>query len=400
LRKSDGSLWYTILGGMFGLVVAMGIGRFAFTPMIPPMQRAFGIGDDTAGFLASINYLGYLLGAVACQYGTLARKRTLAFRLSMVLSVLTTGAMGLTTSVPAWSCLRLLAGIASAGIFVSGSSIVLETLVRRDQAHLSGYIYSGVGIGIGISGLAVPILDSAVGVQDTWVVLAVLGLPLALVSWRGVVDCGSVLGVPASRFTSIRSSRRSILPWLTAAYFCEGLGYIVSGTFLVSIVQQSTSSLSSGNGAWVLVGLTAAVSTVIWSYVSKRTSYIGALISAHLVQALGIALPAVSQSTGIAYLGAFLFGGTFVGIAVLSLGLGKLHEPYKNSRIVGTLTIVYGIGQIIGPWLAGVVAARMSSFALPLACASLIVAFGALLLAVGWWHCSRASASSSPCRLS
>lgn len=396
LQNSDRSLWYTIFGGMFGLVVAMGIGRFAFTPMIPIMQREYVFGDDTAGLLASLNYLGYLAGAVACQYRPLATRRTLTFRWCLILSILSTGAMGLTASVPAWSCLRLTAGVASAGMFVSGSSIVLEALVRRDQAHLSGYIYSGVGVGISISGLAVPILDSAVSAEGTWIGLAVLGLPLALVSWRGVVDHGSKVDLSAARFPTIRTGRRSILPWLTAAYFCEGLGYIVSGTFLVSIVQQSTSSLSSGNNAWILVGLTAAVSSILWSYVAKRTSYIGALISAHLVQALGIALPAVSQSTAIAYLGAFMFGGTFVGIAVLSLAMGKLHEPHQNSRIIGTLTIVYGLGQIIGPWLAGVVASRMNSFALPLVCASLIVALGAVLLAVGWWDCNRASPTRSP----
>jgi MFS family permease len=366
----------------------MGVGRFAYTPLLPLMQRDFGFGDDTAGLLASVHYAGYLMGALLVRYAPTGRVRTLAFRLSLLVSIATTAGMGLTSSLDAWWVIRFVSGLASAGVFVLSSAIIMDALAKLGKLHFSGYVYSGVGAGIAMTGLVVPALDMSLGVNGAWLGLAALCIPLAVWSWRWVMDqeplhANQVLPSPLND-----SQKSPYLIWLTIAYFCEGLGFIVSGTFLVSIIQNLSGSLPSANRTWILVGIAAAPSGIIWSYLAKRIGLVKALIAGHLLQALGIVLPVISYNIFIAYLSALLFGGTFIGIAVISLSLAKTLAPMQSGRIIGLLTAVYGTGQIIGPTIAGFLAEKTNSFSLPLTAASIVVAIGAVFLTIGSRLCT------------
>jgi len=202
------------------------------------------------------------------------------------------------------------------------------------------------------------------------------------------MDEGSREGHQAPNVAPVKPRSKPFLAWLTVAYFCEGFGFIVSGTFLVSIISSFTGSLSSANHTWIIVGIAAAPSGIAWSYLGARIGLIRALIAAHLLQSLGIVLPAVCYTSFAAHLGAVLFGGTFIGIAILSLSLGKALAPQHSGRIIGLLTAVYGAGQILGPALGGLLATMTGSFVLPLVGASLVVGIGAALLAIGSWFCN------------
>ncbi|MDP9440045.1 MAG: YbfB/YjiJ family MFS transporter, partial [Actinomycetota bacterium] len=144
-----------LAAGMLALVVAMGVGRFAYTPILPGMQEALDLGDRQTGALASSNYLGYLVGAVLTAVFPLGSWRDAALRACLVAVVATTGLMALTTGFAAWAALRFLAGVASAGVFVLASGVVLGVLRERGRSDLSGWLYSGVGIGIAAAGLTV-----------------------------------------------------------------------------------------------------------------------------------------------------------------------------------------------------------------------------------------------------
>ena len=386
--KSKSPLVLVVVGTMFCLAIAMGVGRFAYTPLLPIMQREFKFGDNTAGLLASVHYAGYLLGAFVLRYAAPGRDRTLIFRLSLAASISTTAGMGLTSSMTLWSALRFASGLASAGVFVLSSAIVLDALARWGKLHLSGYVYSGVGAGIVMTGLAVPPFNRAFGVYGAWLGLAALCLPLGWATWRWVVDQETPRNDRGSLPRTGKDQKQPYLVWLTVAYFCEGLGFIVSGTFLVSIIQNLSGSLSSANHTWILVGLAAAPSGIAWSYLAARIGFVKAIIGGHLLQSFGIVLPVLSHSLASAYLGAVLFGGTFIGIAVVSLSLGKVLSPQHSGRIIGLLTAVYGTGQILGPALGGLLAEKTDSFFLPLVAASMVVAIGAVLLAVGSLVCA------------
>ena len=149
------AVWPTVAAGLLALAVAMGIGRFAFTPILPAMRDAFALPPAVLGALASTNYLGYLLGALAGATPVLGRWSDTILRGCLLAVVVTTALMAATSAVPVWLALRFLAGLASAGVFVYGSAVILGWLARRGRLDLTGWFYSGVGVGIAGSGLVV-----------------------------------------------------------------------------------------------------------------------------------------------------------------------------------------------------------------------------------------------------
>ena len=132
---------------------------------------------------------------------------------------------------------------------------------------------------------------------------------------------------------------------LLLSYSLEGIGYIVAGTFLVAAIKETSSSWL-GNGAWLFVGVAAAPSAALWAWLGARWSHPTLLVVALVVQAIGIALPAVAGGGGAALVGAVLFGGTFIGVSTMALAAGRrLQFP----GAVALLTAGYSVGQIVGP---------------------------------------------------
>ncbi|MBB5022532.1 YbfB/YjiJ family MFS transporter [Desulfurispira natronophila] len=373
------ALW-VILGGIASLAIAIGVGRFAFTPILPIMQQATGFGTDFAGLLASANYAGYLIGAIAFGYVPPAR-RLVSFRISLLLCVLLTGWMGLSDSQATWFVLRGLTGIASAGVFVLGSVLVLDRLNTMGYTNAGGQIFGGVGVGIVLTGIAVPGLDMFFGWQGTWIGTAFLSLFLLLLAWLYVqaqpVTAYASDSKAASATTKPTAGGAPMMR-LWAAYFCVGFGYIISATFLVAILQQKTGSAFVSQSAWVLVGGAVAVSTLFWPRFSSRFGLVKSLIVAHSIQAVGIILPVFFDYSWAAYMGAICFGGTFMGIVGMSLIYGRTLA--QGGQVVGWLTGLFSLGQIIAPVIAGFMAVSRESFDAPLVMAALVVAAGAVLL--------------------
>lgn len=379
LTSSYNSALWVILGGIASLSLAIGVGRFAFTPILPIMQEAVGFGTDFAGMLASANYAGYLVGAIAFGYVSPAR-RLLCFRISLLLCVLLTGLMGVSDTHGIWFVLRAITGLASAGVFVLGSVLVLDRLNTMGYTNAGGQIFGGVGVGIVLTGLAVPALDLLLGWQGAWIGTAFLSLVPLLLAWV-FVQPQALSAVPVTKTLS-RSYRLTAggasMMRLWAAYFCEGFGYIISATFLVAILQQKTGSAFVSQSAWVLVGTAAAVSTLFWPRFGARFGFVKTLIVAHGVQAVGIILPVFFSHAWAAYVGALCFGGTFMGIVGMSLIYGRTLA--SGGQVVGWLTGLFSLGQIIAPVIAGFMAASRGNFDGPLIMAALVVAAGTILL--------------------
>lgn len=382
-----GALLRPLAAGILALVVAMGIGRFAYTPILPAMQGAFGLGDQATGALASSNHLGYLAGAVSVAVVAPAGARQgAALRASLAAVAVATGSMALTTSFAAWAALRFLAGVASAAAFVLASGLVLGALAGPGRSDLSGWLYGGVGAGIAVSGLVVFASNALPGgTLDDWRAgwagcAAVAALLVALCwVWLPESDGGAAAG--PSRVPSTGGNRvRPVIALLCAAYFLEGLGYIVSGTFLVRIVEGTPGLAGLGTGAWVLVGLAAAPSTVLWARAASRAGHAAALVAAYAAQAVGIVLPALSGSAWAAAGSALLFGGTFMGITALTLTFAGRQAPRRAARTVGTLTAAFGLGQVVGPLLAAALAGGPAGFGPSLVAASAAVLLGGLLV--------------------
>jgi MFS family permease len=265
-------------------------------------------------------------------------------RASMVTLVVTLLAMPLADSAVRWVIVRLLAGFASALVFVGAVNLMMERL-RHHSPHLAGWGFSGIGIGIAASGLLVFTLPDW---RSAWWAVGLLAAMLSAGAWatRHDHDDPRVAAPHPQPSRQNPSLRRFVL--LLTCYTLEGIGYIIAGTFLVAAIQQGTPGWL-GNGAWIVVGVAAAPSAVLWAWLSGHFSHPPLLAGALLLQAVGIALPAVAGGAAAALAGAILFGVTFVGVSTVALAAGAhLGVP----RAVALLTAGYSVGQIAGPLAA------------------------------------------------
>lgn len=368
-----------LVGGIFGMMVAMGIGRFAYTPILPLMQRELGLTNAVAGGLASVNYLGYLAGALLCSFFPLLLRSSAINIAAVLASILTTLLMGATIQPELWGVLRGISGLASALLFVVISIKVAEELTRRGYGHWIGALYGGIGLGIALSGSAVPFFETLGGWCASWFgmggmagVLTLSGVLLAR-KRRAALQISAGSGTPLPAASGYRL--------LAAAYFCEGLGYIVSATFIVAMIARTPGLESFAPYSWVAVGLAAAPSTIFWQQVGRRIGVRPALICAFAVQAAGIMVSIGAASILTACLAAVSFGGTFLGIVTLTMTEGNRRAGHDGRRTAAVLTVCFSLGQVIGPPLAGRMADLHGGFALPLILAALVVITGGLLVA-------------------
>jgi MFS family permease len=357
----------------------MGVGRFVYTPILPLMHSRAGLSTGAGANLATANYSGYLVGALAGILApALIRSRTV-LRASLILLTGTLAAMPLTHSTTVWSLLRLLAGVASALVFVVAAGSLLHHL-RDHPPHLAGWAFGGVGGGIALSGLLVLVLRSAADWRTAWWAAAVLASLLAAASWNLRPQEAPVAATDRSGATP-RTHR-----WfgaLLVSYTLEGVGYIVAGTFLVAAIGQESPGWV-GSGAWVLVGLAAVPSSALWARLGRRWSRPGLLLTALVIQAAGIALPALVGGTAAALGSAVLFGATFIGISSLALATGA-HLRFPRS--VALLTAGYSVGQILGPLVVAPLLHHGDHGALlPAALVVLAAAAAAAVLRIGFPH--------------
>jgi MFS family permease len=320
--------WRLAGQGAAALAGGMGIGRFAYTPILPMMHTQAGLSPRLGAALATANYTGYLAGAVAAIVAPRLTHSRWTLRLSLLILAATLGLMPLSQSGPLWLSLRLVAGIASALVFVIAVSAVLTRL----HSHHVGWSFGGIGAGIAVSGAV--LTDNW---QRAWWITAALTLACTVPAWHLPTAAPAEALKPAgpSRFGALLTS-----------YSLEGVGYIIAGTFLVAAINE-TASARVGSGAWVVVGLAALPSSALWAWLGRRWSRPALLLTALLLQSAGIALPALFAGPIAAVLSAALFGVTFLGVASITLAIGA------HPRAVAILTTGYSLGQIVGPLAVG-----------------------------------------------
>ncbi|TKI49168.1 YbfB/YjiJ family MFS transporter [Lysinibacillus sphaericus] len=361
----------------------MGIGRFAYTPILPLMQSDLSFSNAVGGYLATSNYAGYLLGAFLVGVIPVKQHRTFILRLSLVISILTTASMGLFQSYFIWYGLRFISGISSAIVFVMASGIVLDKLAIRNKLNWSGIFYGGVGLGIFLSSLLIPILNRLYSWEGVWLGLSGVSMLLVLIVWISMKDEPLSFEKTSKQESALCVPPLKWIPWLIVAYGLEGLGYIVTGTFIVSIAKEIPSFHGDATVVWMVVGLAAIPSCIIWSELAKKIGFVKSLVLAMTLQAFGIALPALWVSQIGVVLSALLFGATFMGITTLATTLARQMSPFNSSRIIGILTSIYAGGQMIGPSIAGIISTATQNYDAVLLGAASVVLVGAGLLLTG-----------------
>ena len=372
-----------LIGGIFSLMIAMGIGRFAYTPILPLMQNALSFTDAVAGYLASSNYAGYFVGAILAGVLPLKKHKTFYLRGSLVVSIITTCMMGLSHSYILMLIVRFISGVASAFIFVLASSIVLDKLAVTGKTNWSGFFYSGVGFGIFFSTLCIPSFNNLFMWEGVWVGLAIVSVILTIFVWLWLKDSPNSNVKKDEQMVITQAPPLKWLPWLIIAYGLEGLGYIVTGTFIVSIAEKTSTFSINPTIVWLVVGLGAIPSCIIWSTLAKKWGFVKSLVFSMILQSIGIALPVFWLTQSSLIISALLFGATFMGITTLATTLARQMSPSNSSRIIGYLTAIYAAGQMIGPTIAGILSYYTQSFNSTLMGAASVVFIGAVLLVSG-----------------
>jgi len=362
--------------GSIALAAALGIGRFVYTPILPPMVEALGFTKSTAGLIASANFLGYLIGALLVAAPILGGTRRVWLLGALAMSAITTGAMGLTNNVAVFVVLRFVGGAASAFVLVLSSTLVLERLAQAGRAGLSALCFAGVGIGIAVSAVLVAaMLRAGQSWQALW--LASGALSLAAATTVGVLLRTD--STPARRNgQEIRSASPNLLR-LIAAYGLFGFGYVITATFLVAIVRAAPTVRSLEPVIWCVFGLAAAPSVALWTRIATSVGASRAFALACLVEALGVAASVVWQTEPGIFLASVLVGGTFMGLTALGLIRARTLAAGEPRRVLAYMTGAFGTGQIIGPAFAGVLSDWLGNFTVPSIAAVIALIVAALL---------------------
>ncbi|MGI9379888.1 MAG: YbfB/YjiJ family MFS transporter, partial [Methyloligellaceae bacterium] len=323
---------------------------------------------------ASANFLGYLIGALlTALFPTRMSKRSWLI-LSLFLSALTTASMGLTTSLLLFIVIRFVGGLASAVMLVFGSALVLDRLAAAGRPGFSALHFGGVGLGITLSAVIVAsYAATGSGWENLWLASGIISLVLLL----GVM--GMIPASPEKPFESKdleTGGLNSLLLRLIVAYGLFGFGYVITATFISTIVRDSPALQPVEPVVWTAVGLAAIPSVYFWSRVGQKLGNDRSFALACLVEAIGVTLTVTSENTLLLVTGAVFLGGTFMGITALGLIEARRLSRGDPRKVLGWMTLAFGTGQMIGPLFAGFLFQLTQSLFLPS-----LVATGCLVIA-------------------
>jgi MFS family permease len=384
-RSSSGAslpTWAIGVAGATALSVAMGIGRFAFTPLLPLMQREALLSADAGAWLATANYLGYLLGALtAARVRTSPRALVLGALFGTALLTATTGAV---TGLWAWCLLRLLAGAFSAWALVGISGWALPLLAQRGRADAGGWVFAGVGCGIALAGGWVWLFATH-ATAWLWAALGALALVLsALVAvlWRHGDVGGIQPQVHAGAVPGAAQVPRGSRP-LVLCYSVLGFGYILPATYLPALARALIDDPQRFGLVWPVFGLAAAASTVLAGRALRRWHRLRIWSASYVLMAIGCALPLLTHNGLGLTLAALLVGGTFMVATMAGLQHARGLAPNNPTPLLGRMAAAFASGQLAGP-LVALALGRMevpgwSGIEMTLALAT------GCLLAGAWW---------------
>ena len=361
-------------GGLVALAAALGIGRFVYTPILPYMSEALDLTPAESGIVASANLLGHLVGALAAAWVRMPGGRRCWLLGALAVSAGTTAAMGLAEAIPAFLILRFAGGVAGALAIVLASGLVLDRLATAGRSELSWMPFAGVGVGIAVSAVLVSgFAATGAGWESLWLASGALAL-FGLVAGAWLVS-ETPAAEHAPQSGGLVAAGRGLRALVTA-YGLFGFGYVITATFISQMVRTTPEVAALEDVVWVVVGLAAAPSVVLWVWLGRRLGNGAAFALACLVEGAGIAASVFESSAVAVLVSAAVLGGTFMGITALGLIAAQRLGTGDRTRILGLMTASFGLGQMIGPAFAGYAYRIGDSFQVPslTAAAALLVA--------------------------
>ncbi len=372
--------------------VGLGIGRFAYSLVLPDMRDTLGWSYATAGFMNTINAAGYLAGALGAaafirRYGLYA-----AVAVGTIACLISLALCALTGNVLVFGFARLLAGLGAAIAFVGGGALAAGIAQSRPAqgALLLSLFYMGPAIGIVISGIAGPFLLDGFGPGSWWIVWAALTAISALLTLPVIftrIDAAEPKGATAPAAVALRP----IIAYLIG-YFLFGAGYIAYMTFMIAYIRDAGGGAAAQSAFWCLIGVSAFASPWTWR---------GLMARGHSGMSTGILIGVTAIGTGLALFGtapillaasAFVFGNAFFAVVTATTVFTRLNYPRPMwPKVIGILTVSFGLGQTLGPIATGAITDAMGSLSYALNVSAAALALGALACA-----CQRALVRPSP----
>lgn len=359
----------------------MGFGRFSYTPILPGMMTGAGLSASDAGLIASANFIGYLAGAVLAAYGWAAGHERRIGLAALAANALLLAVMAASSSLAAFVVIRFLAGLASAFAMIFLSGIVLSLGARAANPHIQSAHFGGVGMGIALSSLMVFLVpDNGVAGLSDWRTEWLAG---ALVCALGLAAVSLLL--PKQEVRAVRPAPEPPLLWtrplvvITASYGIFGFGYIITATFLVAMARQGAAAPVIEFLSWFITGIAAAASVYLWGRTIGRLGLLGIYVSGLFLEAAGVLATVVLPLPVAPLLGGLLLGATFIMITAFGLQIGRQLAPESPRRALALMTAAFGLGQIIGPVVAGMIAESTGTFTLPTLLAAAALVFCAFL---------------------
>ncbi|NIE64094.1 YbfB/YjiJ family MFS transporter [Burkholderia sp. Ax-1719] len=364
---------------MLTLAAALGIGRFAFTPLLPLMLHGGGLDLRHGSWLASLNYAGYFVGAMGCAALRFAPARVV--RTGLAATAVLTIVMGLTQSFWLWAIVRFVAGAVSAATFVFASQWGLRRLTQLGAHAWSGVIYTGPGVGIVATGLLVS-AAGGLGARAGWIGFGLVCALIVAIVWPVFVEtphpAHAAAAAPMMQTAAKASASRADAFWLVVLYGVPGFGYIITATFLPVIARHALPGSIWPDLFWPMFGAALIVGALFAARLPLHWDNRLLLAACYVLQALGIASGIVWPNAAGFSLGSVLIGLPFTAITLFAMREARIMRGDHAAALMGYATGAYGIGQILGPLVAAPLAASSGSFSPSLWLAALSLVVGAL----------------------
>lgn len=377
--------YQTALSGLAATLVGHGIGRFSYVALLPAVIAAGWFDSAAAGYIGAANLVGYFAGALIAN--RLAQKIAPSTLIPASMALVAVSFLACATAAPfLWFVFwRFLAGAAGAVVMIVASPLILMRAPLKVRGRINGIVFTGIGLGVVLSGTLVPSMVSAAGVSAAWtglaVAAAVLGIATLPVWFRFAAAERAV--PPPSMALALPDGSRIVVLLLVAAYALDALGFIPHTLFWVDyIVRDLGYSLHQGGLFWAAFGIGAALGPFTTGLVADRVGFPTALVSAYALKAAAVGLPLVATGPLALILSSFGVGALTLGIVSLTSGFAlQTVGPELHRKVWAWATLAYALVQAAGgPAMAALYDAT-SSYPLIFAIAAAAMLGGTLVLA-------------------
>ena len=366
-----------ILTGIAALTIAVGIGRFSYTPILPYMISELNLTTTEAGLIASSNYLGYLLGSLIPIFPQFPKNIRSIFIYSIFISIISLFAMGLTNTFEVFILIRFIHGIFSAFVLILGTSLIVSHVQKKGKIFLGTAHFSGVGLGMALSAIVVSYLGFLNFTWDElWFSIGILAIMLSfqIIKFTPIQKAEVKYNFKSKNKTSLGFSL------ITISYGLYGFGYVAFGTFISTMSRLTPGLEKTEPYVWFVVGVTGIPSVFFWNWFGSKIGNDIGLFLANLILGLGVLFSVLINNEFGIFISCILFGLSFVPITSMCLLEGQ--KRFSGSFIVSTaiLTFSFSIGQMIGPYLSGLLTDYYNSFFFSMIISGIVLIFGSLLM--------------------